>query len=91
MDIDELLPDLPRDKDGIIQTADNLRIRPEAHPMKPGETYNPHHHGQHYHVESRKDSKNPTWKNKNLAIEKPPGYYDGMGTGFLPGEVYPRL
>jgi hypothetical protein len=87
---DDLLPELPRDKRGRIQTADNLRIRPEKHPMEPGDTYNPRHHGQHYRIETRR---NPTgkWRNENTHIVKPDGYQPNtnMGTGFLPGEAFP--
>ncbi len=40
-------------KKGYIQTADNIRIRPEKHEIDPEKSFNPRHHGQHYHVESR--------------------------------------
>ena len=43
---EDLLPELPRDPHGNIKTADNVRIRPEKHDMRHGETYNPRHHGQ---------------------------------------------
>ncbi|WP_068468618.1 RHS repeat-associated core domain-containing protein [Candidatus Protochlamydia phocaeensis] len=88
---DDLLPELPRDDEGCIQTADNLRIRPEQHEMKEGDTYNPRHHEQHYHVETRRDPSKANWKNKNTEIIKPPSYYEGMGTGFLPGEYFPGM
>ena len=52
---DDLFPELERDKKSFLQAADNLKIRPEKHPLKPGETFNPRHHGQHYHIESKRD------------------------------------
>ncbi|MDF2549696.1 MAG: hemolysin [Chlamydiales bacterium] len=84
----DLMPDLPRDQKGHIYPSDNLRIRPEKHPMQPGETYNPRHHGQHYHVETRKGPSG-SWKNDNKVIIKPKDYEPGQGTGFLPGEDFP--
>lgn len=65
------------------------KIRPEQHLLKPGDTYNIRHHGQHYHIEIRRD---PTvsWNNNNNIIKiKPENYYPGSGTGFLPGELFP--
>ncbi len=71
--------------------SDKVRIRPEQHPLKPGETYAPRHHGQHYHVETRKNV-NKSWNNKkNVTKVKPDNYVQGEGTGFLPGENYPGL
>jgi filamentous hemagglutinin len=61
----------------MIQTADNLRIRPEIHSMKPGDKYNPRHHDQHYHVETRRNPSDLRWQNKNVEIIKPQGYQDG--------------
>lgn len=88
---DDLLPELERDSRGRIYPADGLRIRPEKHPIQEGEKYNLRHHGQHYHVESLRDTTRG-WRNKNnIEIIKPPGYHDGMGTGFLPGESFPGL
>ena len=90
---EELLPDLYRDKDGNIITADNLRLRPEKHPMQEGEEYNPRHHGQHYHVETRRNPSKSWKKNDNIEIIKPDGYIpdNGMGTGYIPGERFPGL
>ncbi|QPJ62212.1 MAG: hypothetical protein G3M70_10155 [Candidatus Nitronauta litoralis] len=86
---DDLLPDLPRDAKGRIYPSDKVRIRPEKHPVKPGETYSPRHHGQHYHVETRTDP-TKSWNNKNNTTKvKPPEYQRGEGTGFLPGEKFP--
>ncbi|MFI0436104.1 MAG: hypothetical protein ACH350_10365 [Parachlamydiaceae bacterium] len=81
---------MPRDDKGRIQSADNLRIRPEKHEIKPGQTYNPRHHGQHYHVEKKRD---PTgkWEHDNKEIIKPTDYAPGVGTGFLPGEYFPGI
>lgn len=93
-----MLPELPRTKvtksngtiSQIIQTSDNVRIRAEQHPLLPGEIYNPRHHGVHYHVEYRFDS-TKSWNNKNNVWKcYPNGYTLGTGTGFLPGEVFPR-
>ncbi|WP_124065275.1 RHS repeat-associated core domain-containing protein [Clostridium sp. E02] len=95
---DDLLPEIPRDKvtksnggtSQKIPTSDNVRIRAETHPLEPGETYNPRHHGQHYHVEYKIDP-SKSWNNKNN-VQKvyPPGYTSGSGTGFLPGEDFPH-
>jgi RHS repeat-associated protein len=86
---DKLLPELPRDVKGRIYPSDYIRIRPEQHPLKPGETYSPRHHGQHYHVEQRTDA-GKSWNNsKNVNKVKPKNYKKGEGTGFLPGEEFP--
>ncbi len=86
---DDLLSDLPRDAKGRIHPSSKVRIRPEQHSLKPGETYAPRHHGQHYHVETRVDP-TKSWNNKrNVTKIKPPGYKPGQGTGFLPGEKFP--
>ena len=69
---DDLLPEIPRNKatkangttSQTIQTSDNIRIRAEQHPLLPGETYNPRHHGVHYHVEYKVDP-TKSWNNKN--------------------------
>ena len=72
-----------------IYTSDKLRIRAEEHPLYEGETYNPRHHGVHYHVEYRNDP-SLSWNNKNNVNKYyPDGYTPGSGTGFLPGEKYP--
>lgn len=85
----DLLPDMPRNAKGYIEPNQYTRIRPEQHALKPGETYAPRHHGQHYHVETRIDP-TKSWNNPNNVIKvKPPGYVPGEGTGFLPGEKFP--
>ena len=89
----DFLPDVPHkvkpNGNRVIQPSENLRIRAEQHPLKPGETFNARHHGQHYHVETRVDP-NKSWNNKkNVTKVKPPGYQPGDGTGFLPGEEFP--
>jgi hypothetical protein len=85
----DLLPDLPRDAKGRIYPNDYTRIRPEQHPLQPGETFHPRHHGQHYHVEVRIDP-TKSWNNSNNVVKiKPPGYTPGEGTGFIPGEQFP--
>ncbi len=59
------------------------------HPLRQGETYNARHHGQHYHVDIRRDPM-LSWNNRNNVIKlKPEGYSSGSGTGFLPGEKFP--
>jgi RHS repeat-associated protein len=86
---DDLLPELPRDAKGRIYPSDFIRIRPEQHPLQPGELFSPRHHGPHFHVEIRRDSCK-SWNNPNNVIKvKPPDYKPGEGTGFLPGEPYP--
>jgi filamentous hemagglutinin len=89
----DLLPDVPHvvkaNGNRVIQPSENLRIRAEQHPLHAGETFNPRHHGQHYHVERRIDP-NKSWNNgKNVEKLKPEGYTPGEGTGFLPGEPFP--
>ena len=88
---DDLLPELPRDAKGRIYPNQNTRIRPQQHPLQPGETYAPRHHGKHYHVEIRKDPTKSFNNKKNVIKVKPPGYKPGDGTGFLPGEDFPGL
>ncbi|MDU3398356.1 MAG: RHS repeat-associated core domain-containing protein, partial [Clostridiales bacterium] len=95
---DDLLPEIPRNKvtkangttSQTIQTSDNIRIRAEQHPLLPGETYNPRHHGVHYHVEYKVDP-TKSWNNKNN-VKKwyPEGYTPGAGSGFIPGETFPE-
>lgn len=87
---DNLLPDLPRDPNGRIYPADNIRIRPEKHDMEEGKTHNPRHHEQHYHVETKRDP-DVGWGKKNIIKLKPEGYVPGSGTGFLPGEEFPGI
>jgi hypothetical protein len=86
----ELLRELQRDRKGIIYTSDNLRIRPEKHSIKPGDIFSPRHHGQHYHIETRRDP-NKSWNNKNIEIVKPKNYKEGSGSGFLPDEYFPGI
>jgi hypothetical protein len=65
------------------------RVRYESgHPLEPGETYNPRHHGPHFHVELR-PSTNIGWSNKAVIKVYPDGYTAGSGTGFMPGERFP--
>lgn len=94
---DDFMPEIERDKitkangttSQTIYTSDKLRIRAEEHPLYEGETYNPRHHGVHYHVEYRNDP-SLSWNNKNNVNKYyPDGYTPGSGTGFLPGEKYP--
>lgn len=84
-----LLPTVPRNAKGQIQPSVYIRIRPEQHAVKPGETFAPRHHGPHYHVEIRIDP-SKSWNNANNVTKlKPPGYAPGEGTGFVPGERFP--
>ena len=96
---DDFLSEIPRQKvtkpngtqSQTIYTSDNVRIRAEQHPLLEGETYNPRHHGLHYHVEYRIDN-SLSWNNKNNVIKVHlENYESGDGTGFLPGEKYPGL
>lgn len=95
---DDLLPEIPRNKvtkangttSQTIQTSDNIRIRAEQHRLLPGETYNPRHHGVHYHVEYKVDP-TKSWNNKNNVNKwYPKGYTPGAGSGFIPGEAFPE-
>ena len=95
---DDLLPEIPRNKvikdngtaSQVIQTSDSIRIRAEQHTLLPGETYNPRHHGVHYHVEYKADS-TKSWNNKkNIKKWYPEGYTPGAGSGFIPGESFPK-
>ena len=74
------------------QPNSNTRIRYESHPGDDG-AYNPRHHGEHYHVETKPD--NLSWnqaKNKRKIHKvKPENYKPGSGTGFLPGEKHPGV
>jgi hypothetical protein len=67
----------------------NTRIRFESHPD--AGTFNPRHHGEHYHIEIR--PRNVSWnqaKKKGLITKvKPEDYIPGHGTGHLPGELFP--
>ena len=91
-----MLPEIPRNKvtkangttSQTIQTSDNIRIRAEQHPLLPGETYNPRHHGVHYYVEYKVDPAK-SWNNKiNVKKWYPEGYTPGAGSGFIPGEPF---
>ena len=78
----DLLKELPRDRRGRIYASDNLRIRPEQHKQKLGEIFNPRHHNQHYHVETKIDPLK-SWNDKhNVYKLKPSNYEPGHGTGF---------
>jgi len=69
---------------------ESMRIRAEVHPFEPGDTYNPRHHGQHYHLEIRLDA-NKSWNNpKNVIKIYPPNYKKGGGSGFTHGEKIPK-
>jgi len=96
---DDFLPEISRQKvtkpngtqSQTIYTSDNVRIRAEQHPLLEGETFNPRHHGTHYHVEYKADS-SLSWNNRNNVIKVYPENYElGNGTGFLPGEKFPGL
>lgn len=87
----DLLKDLPRDAKGHIYAADNLRIRPEIHVLRPGARFHQRHHSQHYHVETRINLNGDWAKKEEIFRLKPPGYEKGMGTGFLPGESFPGI
>ena len=96
---DDLMPEISREKivkangtiSQTIQTSDSVRIRAEQHPLLEGETYNPRHHGVHYHVEYKVDS-SKSWNNKNNVVKvHPDGYTPGSGTGFVPGEKFPGM
>ena len=85
----KFLPNAIRDKKGYIYASDKIRIKPHKHPLKAGDIYNPRHHGQHYHVEIRTDVSR-SWRNENCTYYlKPDNYKNGMGTGFIPGELFP--
>ena len=88
-DPNDLLPELPRNPKGQIFPNSNTRIRPEQHPMLPGETYTPRHHDLHYHIEVRNDPTKSFNNANNTTKIKPPGYVKGDGTGFLPDEPFP--
>lgn len=59
--------------------------------MSPGDSnWNPRHHGEHYHVETKPNEL--TWGQAKMQgqITKvlPTGYTPGSGTGFLPEESF---
>jgi hypothetical protein len=72
----------------------NTRIRYESHPegLKPGDPgFNPRHHGEHYHVETKPDglSWGQAERQGKITKVKPEDYTPGSGTGFVPGEPFP--
>ena len=72
----------------------STRIRHESHPhgLTPGDPgYNPRHHGEHFHVETKPAdmSWNQAKKKGQVQKQKPEGYTPGSGTGFLPDEKFP--
>ncbi len=84
--------------DGTVRTTwtpnSSTKIRHESHPhgLKPGDAgYNPRHHGEHFHVETKPH--NMSWsqarKQGQILKSKPEGYTPGSGTGFLSGENFP--
>jgi RHS repeat-associated protein len=85
-------------KDGTKRTVwepnSNTRIRHESHPegLKAGDPgYNPRHHGEHYHVETKPNdlSWGQAQRQGKITKAKPAGYTPGSGTGFLEGEPLP--
>lgn len=52
---------------------------------------NPRHHGQHYHIENRRDPSRRWGRRDNIEKIKPEGYKPGDGTGFMPGETFPGV
>lgn len=93
---DELFPEIARNKivrpngtiTQTIQTSDGIRIIAEQHPLLSREVYNPRHHGIHYHIEYKIDL-NKSWNNKNNIRKLYPNDYIN-GSGFLPGETFPK-
>jgi len=86
--------------DGTVRTTwmpnYSTKIRHQSHPhgLKPGDAgYNPRHHGEHFHVETK--SHNMSWsqtkKQGQILKSKPEGYTPGSGTGFLSDEKVPGL
>lgn len=87
-----------RTQDGTVRMVwepnSNTRIRYESHPegLKPGDPgFNPRHHGEHYHIETKPDGLSWGQADRRGLIQKviPEGYVRGEGTGFLPGEPLP--
>ncbi len=86
--------------DGTVRTTwtpnSSTKIRHESHPhgLKSGDAgYNPRHHGEHFHVESKPNnmSWNQAKKQGKILKSKPEGYTRGSGTGFQSGEKFPGL
>jgi len=78
----------------VWEPSSNIRIRYESHPegLNPGDNgFNPRHHGEHYHVETKPDGM--SWGQANrrgqVVKMKPDGYASGSGTGFTSGEKFP--
>ncbi|WP_321845470.1 RHS repeat-associated core domain-containing protein [Paraburkholderia bannensis] len=72
----------------------NTRIRYESHPegLCPcNKGFNPRHHGEHYHVETKPDglSWGQAARRGQITKSLPDGYTPGSGTGFTPGENFP--
>ena len=53
--------------------------------------FNPRHHGEHYHVETKPNgmSWSKAAKSGEIVKAKPEEYTPGSGTGFIPGEKFP--
>jgi len=92
-------PKISSTVDGTLRMLWNpcsdIRIRFESHPdgLKPNSpNWNPRHHGNHYHVETKPNNLSWNQANKQGLISKikPDGYIQGSGTGFLPGENFPN-
>ena len=74
------------------QLSETLRVRYESHPegLLPGDpSWNPRHHGPHYHVEVRANPAQGWNASGNKLKIEPPGYTHGSGTGFIPDERLP--
>ncbi|OCG38875.1 hypothetical protein A9G29_10280 [Gilliamella sp. Fer2-1] len=74
----------------VWEPNSNTRIRYESHPSDSG-IFNPHHHGEHYHIDIKPN--NLTWNQakRQNAIQKgkPEDYRPDHGTSFLSGEKHP--
>ncbi|WP_141675282.1 MULTISPECIES: hypothetical protein [unclassified Gilliamella] len=74
----------------VWEPNSNTRIRYESLPSDSG-IFNPHHHGEHYHIDIKPN--NLTWNQakRQNAIQKgkPEDYRPNHGTSFLPGEKHP--
>ncbi|WP_421849494.1 RHS repeat-associated core domain-containing protein [Marinomonas sp.] len=86
--------------DGTVRTTwmpnSSTKIRHESHPhgLKPNDPdYNPRHHGEHFHVETKPHDLSWSQAKKQGVIlkSKPEGYTPGSGTGFISGETFPGL
>ncbi|WP_448110484.1 RHS repeat-associated core domain-containing protein [Pseudomonas lini] len=74
----------------VWEPNSNTRIRYESHPGDGG-TYNPRHHGAHYHIELKPNllSWGQAKKKKVVTKVKPENYKLGHGSGLTPGEKHP--